>query len=504
MTSAVHGKMARGAVLMVLVKLVERGIGLISTLILARLLLPADFGVIAMALSFVVMAELLMAFGFDVAIIQNQSATEEHFHSAWTCNLLLGLFVTLLMLALAAPIADFYRRPELVWVVCALAFGPLLAGAENIGVVAFRKELDFRREFKFQLTRKLIGFAIVVPLAFMLRSYWALVAGILFSKFAGVVISYRMHPFRPRFGLSRARELIGFSRWLLVNNLVGFLKEHSSVFFVGRLLGPASLGSYTIAYELASLPTTEISAPINRALLPGFAKFTTTAEVAVAYATALGVMALLALPAAAGIMALAPFLVPVVLGTTWLEAVPLMEVFAFNGALLMFHSSICAVLIGRGYPGRTTFANGCYAAILVASLAVVLLHFSSYGSRAAAYAVLLTTVLSTPIYLFQVRHCLGIPPGTFAKAIVRPLLASAGMVMLIRWSLPAYAPEMSGLTTLSWLCAGLAIGALGYLAMLLGLWHATGRPEGAERLLLERARALWSARFGIARGMRVE
>src|SRR5262245_11959353 len=126
MASAVQGRMAKGAIWMVLFKLVERSLGLISTLILARLLVPADFGTVAMAMSFVLMAELLTAFSFDVALIQNSDATEEHYSSAWTGNLLLGLLIGALMAGLSVPVAAFYQRPELVPVVCALALGPVL------------------------------------------------------------------------------------------------------------------------------------------------------------------------------------------------------------------------------------------------------------------------------------------------------------------------------------------------------------------------------------------
>ena len=245
---------------MVLFKLLERSLGLVSTLILARVLMPADFGVVAMAMSFVIMAELLSAFGFDVAIIQNRSATTEHYNTAWTGNLLLGALITTVMLVAALPIARFYQHPELVWVVSALAFGPLFTGAENIGVVAFRKELDFRREFRFQISRKMIAFCVVVPLAFLLRNYWALVIGTLVSKASSTVISYLMHPFRPRPSLSQLRPMLRFSRWLLFNNFVSFLKERSSDFFVGRLHGSQALGVYNIAYEFAHLPSTELSA----------------------------------------------------------------------------------------------------------------------------------------------------------------------------------------------------------------------------------------------------
>lgn len=486
MTASVQSRMARGAVWMVLFKLVERSLGLVSTLILARLLMPADFGIVAMAMSFVLMAELLTAFGFDIAIIQNQQATEDHYNTAWTGNLLLGAGIALLMLGLAVPIAGFYQRPELVPVVCALAFGPLFAGAENIGVVAFRKELDFRREFAFQISRKLIAFCVVVPLALILRNYWALVAGTLVSKFASTVISYLMHPFRPRLTLVQFRSLFRFSRWLLFNNVVSFFKERSSDFFIGRLLGAPSLGVYNIAYEFANLPTTELGAPINRALLPGFAKLKEVDEVRSAYGHAVALLAMLALPAAAGIYAIAPVLVPVILGPKWLAAVPLMQVLAFNGALLLFHASMCTVLVGRGFPERVTLANAIYVAVLLILLGVFAWHA---GLEGAAFAVLATSLACTPVYLYEMRRCLGVEMSAFARAVFRPAAAAALMVAVLRMLLPSAAEHLSLGMAAAWLGGGIVVGALSYAAGLFAIWALVGRPDGPERMVLDRIRA---------------
>lgn len=488
--------MAHGAIWMVLFKFVERGLGLISTLILARLLAPGDFGVVAMAMSFIAMAELLGAFGFDISLIQNPSATREHYNSAWTCNVALGASITLLMLALAMPITEFYRKPELLWVVVALSLGPLIGSFENIGVVAFRKELDFRREFRYQVTRKFMGFIVVVPLAFALRSYWALVAGILFSKAAGTAISYLMHPFRPRLSLAMFRQLFVFSRWLLVNNMVSFLKERSSDFFLGRLGGAASLGTYNVAYELSNLPTTEISAPINRALLPGFAKMETTEQIERAYANAVGLLALLALPAAACMFALAPFIVATLLGAKWLDAIPLMQVLAFNGALLLFQSSMCSVLFGRGHPASVTLSNAIYSVVLITLLALFLTFGQAMGVVGAAYAALTTTVLCTPLYLYQMHRCLGVSPRLFGRSIQRPLLGALAIVGLLQAGLPPYEPVLGFPATVGWLLAGTALAILAYVATVMLAWRLAGRPLGAERLAIDFARTQWTQRVG--------
>ncbi|MFO1217468.1 MAG: lipopolysaccharide biosynthesis protein [Burkholderiaceae bacterium] len=490
-----QGRMARGAVWMVLFKFVERGLGLLSTLILVRLLAPSDFGVIAMATSFIAMAELLGAMGFDVALIQQSGATRDHYDTAWTCNLALGLTITLLMLGLASPISTFYQRPDLFWVVVALSFGPLIGAFENVGVVAFRKELDFRKEFNYQVSRKFLGFLVVVPLAFSLRSYWALVAGILCTKAAGTIISYVIQPFRPRLSLARARELFHFSRWLLANNVVGFFKERSSDFFIGRVGGADSLGIYNVAFELANLPTTEISAPINRALLPGFAKLQSPADVEAAYVNAVGLLALLALPLIACLYALAPYIVALILGPKWMAAVPLIEVLAFNGLLLLFQSSMTSVLFARGHPGLVTTANAIYAALLVAGLMWLVYAERSLGVVGAAWAALCASLLTTPLFLYYLWRKLKIAPILFVKAVRRPTLGAAAVVIVLHLALPEYQTAMSTLVSVLHLAWAGPLGLAIYASVVMFMWHLAGRPAGAERLTIEFVRT--QVRHGI-------
>ena len=492
MTKSVQMKMAHGALWMILFKFVERTIGLISTLILVRLLAPAEFGIVAMAMSFVAMAELLAAFGFDIALIQRQDATEEHYHTAWTLNILLGLAISVLMLVAASPVSNFYHQPEVFWIMCALAAGPLISGAENIGVVAFRKDLEFRKEFLFQVSRKAIGFLVVIPLAFWLQNYWALVAGILAARISGTTFSYLAHPFRPHFTLSKAANLVNFSKWLLMNNAVGFLKERSSDFFIGRVHGAAVLGLYNVSYEFANLPTTELSAPINRALLPGFAKLKSdTSALAASYLNAIRLLSLIAVPAAVGVFAVAPYFVPVVLGAKWLGATPLLELLAFNGVLLLFHSSICSVLIATGHPDRVTKTNAVYVVILVAALFML----TSRGATGAAYAVLAASILSTPIYLFQVRHCIGVGIRAFIFAIIRPVAGSIVMIAVVRSILPEYAPTLSTLESAALFAGGIAAGIATYISFMAILWTLLGRPEGAEQLVLAKATELIKSRI---------
>lgn len=230
-------KIALGAAWMMLMKFSIRLIGLVSTLILVRLLDPADFGIAAMAMTVVTAVQLLTMFGFDVAIIQNQNADKDDYNTAWTLNVALGLGAGLLLIALAYPAAGFYGRPELVAVYMALSLATIFQGLENIGLVDFRKHLHFDREFQFRVAVKVAAFIVTMLLAFTLRSYWALIIGTITARLAATVMSYVVHDFRPRWSLAAAGRIMTFSKWLFLNNIMHTLRTILPDLIVGRIAG---------------------------------------------------------------------------------------------------------------------------------------------------------------------------------------------------------------------------------------------------------------------------
>jgi PST family polysaccharide transporter len=254
-------RMAKGAAWMILMRLVERGIGFASMLLLARLLVPADFGLVAMAMSVFAFLEVMGSFSFDMALIQNQRAGRTHFDTAWTLTVMYGAVSAIALAALAVLAAGFFGEPRLVAIFFALGSGAFLQSFENVGIVAFQKDLDFRKEFNFRILKKVVGFVVTIVLAFTLRNYWALVFGLLTSRIIGVPLSYALHPFRPRFSLVSVKELWHFSAWMLLNNVVVYAAVNGYDFIIGRMAGATSLGLYSIAYEISNLPTTELVTP---------------------------------------------------------------------------------------------------------------------------------------------------------------------------------------------------------------------------------------------------
>lgn len=475
---------------MVFFRLIERSLGLISTLILARLLVPADFGLVAMAMSVVALIELASAFSLDVPLIQHQKPGREHYDTAWTLELLLGTGCAVAMALLAYPASDFYGDDRLGPVIMVLAAGWFIQGFENVGVVNFRRTMNFRRETGFLLGKKLTGFCVTLALALVFRTYWALVIGLIAGRVAGVILSYILEPFRPRLSLAARADLMSISGWLFLNNLLYFGTTRLSHFIIGRINGAQSLGLYTIGSELAYLPQSELVAPINRALFPGFSRMQDDpAELRKGFVSVNSVIALLVFPAGVGIATVAEFMVPVLLGSNWAGAVPILQVLAIAGTAAALSSNSYSAYLATGRARVITW-------ILVLELAVMasgmLVLSRWYGLIGIAYAELIAVTVGVIVGFAVLLRTLQLSAYELLVNLLRPAVAAAGMGFMVTFLGQRLGGAGEGLAGLTILLLLISVGALTYLLLITALWFGAGRPRGSEQLILDHI----SARFG--------
>lgn len=458
-----------GAAWMMFSKLSVRFIGLISTLILVRLLDPIDFGITAMAMTVVASVELLTAFGFDVALIQNQNADRDDYNTAWSLNVSLGLAAGALLLCFAYPAAVFYERPELVAVYATLSLASIFQGLENIGVVDFRKDLNFDKEFAFRVSIKITAFFVTIGLALWLRSYWALVGGIIVSRLAATIISYWVHDFRPRWSFAAISRIMNFSKWLFFNNMLNLARRVGPDFIIGKVSGARSLGLYAIAFEISNLPTTELVAPANRALLPGFSKIAGDPKRASrAFVRVTAILSLLSMPVGFGIAATADLFTPIILGQNWLAAIPLIKVLALYGSIMAIQSPIAMVLIALGKPRFVTLMS---LAQLTFMLPLLIYMNSTKGLEGATLAMLATACLSLPAYFILAAHQMTLPASAFLRVIGRPLLSALIMFWVVREFVSSLDAKFADLILAS------SAGAMVFTTAMFVLWLVSGRPE---------------------------
>jgi len=472
--------MARGAAWTVGFRVFHRSIGFISTLILARLLVPEDFGVVAMATAIQALLLAFSDFSVHVPLVQKPQIERGHMDSAWTLQAVMGLIQAGVLAALAHPAAGFYEDPRVIPIMYVLAGIALLQGLRNIGVVMFQREMAFHREFKLKAIKRIVGFAVTLALALIFRSYWALVLGMLAGTVTEVALTYGMHAYRPKPAWRYAGELFGFSKWLLVNNVLHFLANRGPDFVLGRLIGPAAVGLFSVGKEVATLPTRELAAPINRAVLPAYSRMHETAGVLQqGYLDVMGMIALIALPAALGVGATADILIPALLGANWVGIIPVAKLLAIQGAVLAMLTNSGVVHMAMGRPWIITALTLLRLLLLVPGMILGAMHFGVVGV-AAVY--LGAAVLMLPVNLAILFHKLALRFGPYLAAIHRPVLAGAMMYAVLNlWLVPALLPLplLAG--------AGLAVsaGAVFYALAVLAMWAAAGRPGGAETRLFQ-------------------
>ena len=475
--------MAKGALWMILARLGDRSLGFVSMIILVRLLSPDDFGLVAMGMSVIAICELLGQVGLDVALIQTPGATRRHYDTAWTFSVIISAVIAFILLIIAAPAANFYHEPRLLPILLSLALGSLISGFENIGTVAFRKELLFNKEFQFFFGKKLAAFLVTVPLAFLLRSYWALIAGIVVGRLAGVSLSYYVQEYRPRWSLKARKELFHFSKWMLIFNTCNVFNGRAADFIVGKIAGAHALGLFNVSYELSNLPTSELIAPINRAVFPGYArKSENGADLKQGYLDVIGMIAAFGIPAGAGIAATSNWLVPFLLGQQWVEAIPLIAVLAFYGILTAMKTNAHYVYLALGKPSVATYLVIVQTFLLIPTLVVLTMRFGSMG---AAYGYLMAQAVFTPISFSVLFRVLGITVRQFLHVLWRPVLSAAFMFASIRLFASVLPLEpRDNFTLLRYFLAAVACGAIVYTTCLYTLWTASARPSGAESRIL--------------------
>lgn len=457
-------------------RLFERSIGLVSTIVLARLLAPRDFGVVAMAMAVVALLERLTALGVESSLISHRAPTREHYDTAWTLSCGIGLGIAALLFTLAAPAAKFYDEPDVRNVLYVVALFPLFSGLGNIGVVDFRRNLQFRRDFWVGALNKIVAFLVTVPLAFLLRNYWALLAGMLAGRVAALIQSYVVHPYRPRFSLAKIREQFAFSQWMLISGLLVFLRTRLSDLVLGKQLGAGALGLFNMGREIGTLPTGELVAPINRAIFPGYSKIANDrGRLAEGFFRVLAVIALLAIPAGAGLGALSELIVSVALGERWLPSAGVLAIMSFFGVTMALQTNTGAVFLALRRPKLQAAVHACTVAALVPLL---LLWSDRYGIEGAAFAFATSGIGSLIASYILVARDLQVQMRRFVAALWRPIVGTAFMLLVVLMT-------REWLGTLDWANAAalavlVAAGAGTYMAIVGTCWLLAGRPRGAE------------------------
>jgi O-antigen/teichoic acid export membrane protein len=411
----------------------ERGLSVVRFLILARLLSPGDFGLLAIA---TVAVELLLAvtnFGLQPALVQLQERERRHYDAAWTVGLLRGMILSSVLFLGAGFFAQLYGEPDATPLLQLVALRPLLGGLSNPRLADLERELNFRALALITTGSTIVHTALAIALA-PLVGVSAVVIGMLAGTVVSAALGYWAAPFRPRLRFDRtsAGPLLRFGRWVLATSIIGIVGEAVLRGVISRELGSADLGMYYLAARLAYLPNGVVSNVVGSVAFPVHARLRhAPAKAAEALATSLRSLVALLVPTYVVLVVLAPALTRDVLGPQWEGTSALITVLACAALLGLIADAVFPMLEGRGEPHRITMLIAMRAVILVA---VVWPLASGYGVVGAAAA---TIAAELPIQIIAVglarsrlpRPFRGVGSVVAAAAVAGALGAAVGLAV---------------------------------------------------------------------------
>ncbi len=466
------------AIITVAMRWSDRLIGLVSMVVLARLLVPADFGIIVMASVIVGLIDVLLDLGVSAALIHNSKTDRDDFDTAWTIRLIQSALAGIIIILSAPFAADYYNNPLVTDVLYVMALSVVIAGFENIGVVTFQKNMEFGKDFKFFFYKRFTGFVITLIAAFILHSYWAMVIGAFVGRIAGVILSYLMHPHRPSFQLSRFSNIWSFSKWVLLRNVGMYLDTQIDKALVGNRTDASTLGAYSVAKDVSSMPTTELLAPLGRVLFPVFVQKRDDPEIfARSVSTAVGVQVLIALPACIGLALVAEDAVLILLGPNWGLVAPLIQIMAYTNLLISLAHSGSYALLATGKVKLLAIVTWLQTILFLGT--VIWLFPQSDATDIATIRVFVVAVGSATLISIVLVQIKTLSAGTYFKPMIRPLFATFTMAFV----LVNLHPELVQMMPILRLIIEIFVGCIAYTGSIIFLWLLFGRPEGAESYL---------------------
>jgi len=429
------------------------------TIVVVRILAPEDYGLMAIAIVFLSLFQGFSLVGIGDAIVQRQTIDDQSLRRIFGLILVVNLTLLVLLCIAAFPIASFYDDDRLVLLVQVASLNFAFRALTTIPEAHLTKVLNFRQISWVDFTASLIGSVAVLILAYHGAKVWSLMCGAIVQSAVRTAGMLLCAPYfkRPTFVLKGLKGIISFSVLRTAENLTWLAYNSADTFIIGRLLGHEALGLYSVAQNLAQLPLEKFGGIVMQVSFPAFAAVQDQEKSATWYLRKVfRLLALCGFPVFFGLSAVAPELVPLVLGPKWLSATVPLQVLAVVAPLRLFSPVTSSFLRGMGQL-RIAVTNGILGLILLPVAVAIGCRWGIVGASVAwlcAYPIFFGHMIAHICRVFR------IPVMQIVGAISNPALGAAIMYGTISLGRQMLTDGLSSIVTLLIL---VTLGAITYL-----------------------------------------
>jgi O-antigen/teichoic acid export membrane protein len=472
---------ASASIILIATRILTRFGDLLTLLVLAYELKPADFGLVALAASLIFIAESIFELPIVEATLRLDVLERSHLDTAFTISMLRGFGVMAIVLLLSWPFAHFYHDPRLVPLIAVLSLSPGTRGLQSPRLITYIKALSFWRSSVIEISGKAMALVVAASMAVLIKSYWAISAGTVASPVTMLFISFYLAPYRPRLCLTEWRYFTGFLGWTSLAQIIRSVIWQSDTMLLGRISGSIQLGLFTTASNLSAIPLFTILEPISRPLLATLASIKNDPKrLHRAYQLTSVAAMTIGLPALVGESLLAKPLIQILLGPHWLAAANMMSYLALSIIPSLFALPLGPMVTAMDQAHYFARRNGFEFCVKLPVLIIGGIEFGVFGVIAAR----LISEIAAAIYCSVLaRRLIGIGilrqiAGPW-RSYVSTLLMAAGVILLRTQFQAAFLDMRPIFVLVSLATAGSGI----YIASLALLWLGCRRPPGIEHLI---------------------
>lgn len=377
-------------------------LGLLSLPILARLLTPADFGIVALASTIVYLADIFSESGAQKYISSKYKVSQSEVASAWTLNLIFKVGTVFIVYIVILVISDWLAT-EVVIAVLVISLGLVFQALMSPKLLLCKKHLLFSVVAKIQVTQKIISFLTTITLAYILESYMAMVIGVFVHFASGLLLSYLIFPSLPQFSCKEFKNQVTFSKLIYIQSIIGYIRSEVDIFLASLFFNLQTVGGYSTTKEISTLPGRDIISPLTEPILSIFSKQDSLQKKQLMLQKFLIIFGLLALPISLFVAVYAQFIVVFLLGYQWEEYAILLSMFS----LIIFQYSQYAILeeyfISQGYLKKLYYFELTLTFILILSLCAVLLLDDVYVFALSRVIFSVVSIFCLFILLFRIE-----------------------------------------------------------------------------------------------------
>lgn len=459
---------------------------MILLVLLARLLAPQDFGLVAVALSFIAILDVVTEVPLIAALVRLDRIDKRYLDTAFTIGLIRFVLIFLLVFAIASPFADFYGDPRLAEILIVLGLSPSMRVMQSPALAELFKELRFRQSFMIEVGGKLAGFATAILIGVITNSYWALVASPVAANVFNCGLSYYFAPYRPRLSLAEGRYFWGFLGWMLPAQLSIAMMWQFDRLFLGSVIPKATLGFYSIAYNLTAYVQISIRRAVSQPLISSFSLVAKEPErMRRGYLMIDSGIIMVGVPCHLLIFFLADPIVAIALGAKWAPAAPYLQwlALALLPAMARLPFRALAMAVGRtDYFFYTAAISTC---IRIPSVIIGYNYAEIWG---VIIAIGLTGIANAIIAMHFTRRIAGIRFVDQLRASWRTLVG-CGLPSILAWYANTYLEGLDGFALVLGLATTCLLFFIVYILAIFLLWLASGSPDGIENRVASKIRS---------------